>query len=159
LNSLVADTRAFIADRLTGIGNGLTINSTAPDTADKDEISVVATRHGLLVSVSAAISANMNSANVGTGAKAYSGSVSLNRLNDKARAIIDGVSILSGQDVGVHARDDAYVTSVGGGVAYSAGAVGFGGSIGVNYINADTQAGVTGERRRSLLTISGGLTV
>ena len=53
-------TEAFIANHLTGAANGMTIVSHAVDVAGVDEISIVATRGGTVVSLSAAIDMSLN---------------------------------------------------------------------------------------------------
>ena len=128
LNQITTDTEAFIADHLTGAGNGLTIVSHAADVAGADEISIAATRGGIVVSLSAAISANTNTGD----AKAFAGSVSINRLVDKTNALIDGADVSNVQnsvDARIKAINEADVIAIGGGGAGTTGTKGVGGSL------------------------------
>lgn len=157
VNQITTNTQAFIANRLSGAGNGLTVSSRGADQAGQDEISIKATRGGVLATLTAAISANMNTGQ----ANAFAGSVSINRLVDKTRALIDGAdvsNIRESVDARIQAINEADVIAIGGGGAGTAGAKGIGASIGFNQLAAQTQAGVFGTVRRGSLVLGSNAT-
>ncbi|MBH5399906.1 LEPR-XLL domain-containing protein, partial [Bradyrhizobium sp. CNPSo 4010] len=152
LNQITADTEAFIADRLAASGspdgNGLTVQSRAADSAGVDEISITARRGGTLATFSAAVAANTNEQG-----NAYAGSISINRLVDTTKALIDGASVSANGNAVQRAKNEAHVIAIGGGGAGTAGAKGVGFSLAFNQLSASTTAGVDGTIRRAALNL------
>ncbi|MCA1951845.1 MAG: LEPR-XLL domain-containing protein, partial [Hyphomicrobiales bacterium] len=164
LNQISSTTRAAIANRLTpGTDpNGLTIITNG---ADDDrphpqgkpydsEVLLSAERTGLVFAFSAALSANLNTSGT-SNADAFAGSVSINRLVDDTRAVIDGAAVTT-HDATLRARNTADLYVIGGGGGGTAGAKGIGASIAYNQLAANTLAGVTGDVRRGALTARDG---
>ena len=157
-NQITADTEAFIADFLPASGgvpdtNGLVVQSTAAKVAGANQVSMTATRGGTLGTFSAAVAANTNEQG-----NAFSGSISVNRLVDTTKAVIDGASLIAAGSTAMKALDEAQVIAIGGGASYTAGAKGVGASLAYNQISGDTEAdvlGVTG--RRAAVDIGGDL--
>ena len=155
MNQITTNTQAFVANRQTG--NSLKIVSRAADVEGVDEISIKATRGGTIASMSAAVSANTNTGD----AKAFAGSVSLNRLVDTTRALIDGAEVSNASnsaDARIRAINEVDVIAIGGGGAGTTGTKGVGASIGFNQLAAETEAGIVGTRRRAGLTLGSSAT-
>lgn len=154
LNQITADTQAFIADRLPPSAgtdvNGLVVTSLAADAVDKDEISIKARRTGTLAAFSAGVGANTNILG-----NSYAGSISVNRLVDDTKAVIDGARVVAAGNVRQDARNEAQIIAIGGGTSYTAGARGIGASLGFNQLSARTEAGVIGTARRASLDLGG----
>jgi len=155
VNQLNADTEAFIADHLTGAGSGLTVNATNADPSNGDAVSLTAHRGGTLATFTAGVAVNTNEQG-----NAFSGSVSVNRIVDTTKAIIDGASVVATLgSTALSAKDDAQLISIGGGVSVTSGAKGVGASIGFNQLSATTQAGIIGTNRRASLNAAGDFSV
>src|SRR5262249_42621324 len=156
MNLVTDDTEAYISDSRTASGEGLSVTSRAPDAANVDEVSVKATRSGVVAVLAAAISANTNAQ---PDANAYSGSVTLNRVNDTTQALIDGAVVSGSGDAAMHAKNDAKFFSFAGGASYTGGAKGVGGSVGFNELSSDTAAGIEGTKRRGGLNVTDTITI
>ncbi|MCB1491701.1 MAG: hypothetical protein KDJ77_07865, partial [Rhodobiaceae bacterium] len=148
LNQITADTEAFIVDKLAPSAgtdvNGLTVTSTAADAANVDEIAIIAKRSGSLVTFTAGVAVNTNEQG-----KSYAGSISINRLVDTTKAMVDGANLVAAGNVRQDARNEAQAIAIGGGVSYSKGAKGVGFSVGFNQLSAETNAGIIGTIRRA----------
>jgi hypothetical protein len=155
VNQISADTEAFIANHLAAAGSGLTVDATAADPTGGDAVSLTAHRGGTLAVFTAGVAVNTNEQG-----NAFAGSVSVNRLVDTTKAIIDGASVVATLGgAALSAKDDAQLVSIGGGVAVTSGAKGVGASIGFNQLSATTQAGILGTDRRASLHAVGDLSI
>ena len=92
-------------------------------------------RDGTLATFAAALSADTTA----TG-KDFAGSVSVNRILDTTRAVLDGVTVTQAKSVDLDAENNATMIAIGGGASFTKGGVGIGASIGFNQISAQTEA-------------------
>src|SRR5258708_20744685 len=130
VNQLNADSEAFIADQLTGVGSGLTVNATDADPSNGNAVSLTAHRGGTLATFTAGVAVNTNEQG-----NAFSGSVSVNRIVDTTKAIIDGASVVATlASARLSAKDDAQLISIGGGVSGPLRAKGVAASTGFNQL-------------------------
>jgi hypothetical protein len=146
LNQTTADTEAFV--------KGATLTSNAAAVAGSDQVALTALMEGTYSSGSAAVSVNTSDQG-----KAFAGSISVNRVVDTTKAVMDDITITKAGNIGLYATNSAQIVAVGGGFAGSAGKLGVAGSIGFNQLDASTQAALLGTDRRSSVAMSGNLTV
>ena len=143
-NQDTADTEAFI--------KGADIDSTAALVSGTNQVSLTATREGVLDSFSAALSAATTNSN------AFAGSVSINRVTDTTDADVDSAT-LTAANVGLSATDDPSILAIGGGASFTAGNKGIGGSVGFNQMVGTTMAAIEGTNSRSTVNLSGNLSI
>src|SRR5262249_14384989 len=133
----------------------LLIEATAADPSKSNAVSITAHHGGSVDDFTAAVAVNTNEKG-----NAGAASISVQRLVDTTKAMIDGADVTA--DLGsalLQAKDDTTFVSIGGGIAVTLGAVGVGASVGFNQISATTQAGILGTDRRASLNTFGDVNI
>src|SRR5262249_44179610 len=104
-------------------------------------------------SVSASVNTNIDSAS------AYAVSLSYDHVDDKTKAFINGVDLGVTGGAAVKARNEVQVIGIGGAGSYTARATRVGGRIALNWLTAQTTAGIFGDTRRPTESFGGDVSI